>query len=103
MARPMTVLEFEETEREALKSVFDSRRFNAIVKPIAESLREKAEVLKDIGSAHNVRHEDVAKAKVQLDELKEMVGNLPASEGRDELMQDIDSAQEVLEDALALS
>lgn len=102
MARPMTVLEFDDQEKETLKSVYDTRRFNAIVKPIADDLRDKAESIKGIGSAHNVRSEDVANAKEELDQLQRTVEGLPSSEGKDDLMEDIAAAQEVLEAALML-
>lgn len=102
MARPMTVIEFDDEEKETLKSVYDTRRFNAIVKPIAETLRDKAESIKAIGAAHNVRSEDVAAAKEQLEEFQRLLEGLPGSDSRDEAMQGIDAAKEVLEEALAL-
>lgn len=102
MAKPMTVLEFDEDEKETLKSVYDTRRFNAVVKPIADSLRDMAEEIKAIGSAENVRSEDVSIAKGRLDEIQRIVEGLPDSEAKDGLAQDIVAAQEVMEAALSL-
>lgn len=99
MARHMTVLAFEDEEKDALTEVNDAKVFSRLVKPLTDQLRALGGKVKGVGSAKTVNSDEVQEALGSLQEMRQIIEKLPASEDKELQLERLGAAEEVLKDA----
>lgn len=67
MARQMTVVAFEEEEKAALRTVYESKRVTAMVKPVADELRANLTKVKSLSQSAVVTESQAKEGKELLE------------------------------------
>lgn len=102
MARSMTTVAFDEDEIDILKSINDSKRISALVKPLTDEIREMARSCSELARRSWVESNDLDREATRIERHRELVDKFPDSEAKEEHLAFLDRATEVIDNARTL-
>lgn len=102
MARSMTAVAFDETEVQILKEVNDSKRISALTKPLTDEIRAMSRTTAELAKNNWVERESLENAAQDIQRHRAVVEGLPETHEREEHLEALRVAEDVINGALKL-
>lgn len=103
MARQMTVVAFEEEEKVALRTVYESKRVTAMVKPVADELRTNLTKVKSLSQSAVVTESQAKEGKELLERVFSLMKQIPDSEAKNAQREAMEKVRDIFDSVLKLS
>lgn len=103
MARFKTLLAFDEVESNTLKNASSGKAIGDAAKPFVNHLKAMAEKTRKIATSGETDKETLEEAREDLEKLKSTLEQLPESEARDELLDKVAEALELMHQTIDMA
>lgn len=103
MARQMTVVAFEEEEKAVLRTVYESKRVTAMMKPVADELRAHLAKVKALSQSAVVTEDQAEEGKELLERAFTLMKQIPDSDAKNEQREAMENVRDIFDSVLELS